>query len=180
MAADTKISKRYARALLELCQASELEAMRDSLTQLSEALVAAPGALNALANPAYPMAERAAAIRSIAEKVRPGDPRFANFAQIVLEAGRLGALREIGRIFADMVDQLKKRLALEITSAHAIPSGEQQEMQQMIEKEFGSLASVQWSVDSKLIGGLRVRAGDKLLDSSIQGALESLEERLIG
>lgn len=177
--ADGKIAKRYARALFELCDQNNLESTHAALVAFKDLWENNKEMRDALKNPANPLPERHAALAKIAGRVKSGDKHFENFLALLLDNGRLAAIASISATFAVMIDQLRKRLALEITSAFPIDAGEQKEIQDKIQRDFGSLASISWQVAPEILGGLRIKAGDRLLDSSVNGALENLKNTLI-
>jgi F-type H+-transporting ATPase subunit delta len=104
---------------------------------------------------------------------------FANFLQLLVENDRFGYLPEIGQEFAAAVAQLKKSLALEVVSAFPLPSDERSSLETRIKGEFGAMASISWSVDPLILGGLLIKAGDKLLDGSVGGSLERIRAELV-
>lgn len=174
-----KIARRYARALIGLYQVSELESVKESLNQLSGIWQENAELREALENPALNLNERMDAAAQIASRVRPSDQSFSNLVKILLERRRMPDLPQIAASFSDMVAGIKNLLSLKVTSAFPIAQDESEEFQKHLEKEFGSLASVEWNVDKELIGGLRVKAGDRLLDGSLRGSLEKLQTTLM-
>lgn len=174
-----KIAKRYARALFELCNPSNMESVRDSLKGFSEMWETNPELHQVLLNPAFPISRRSEALRDIAEKMRSGDKNFSNFLVLLLENRRLDTIREIAIRFGQMIDLLRKALTLEISSAFEVPSSEKSDLSTKIKQTFGDLASVNWTVDSNLLGGLLIRSGDKQLDGTIKGALDKIQSSLM-
>ncbi|MBX7142949.1 MAG: ATP synthase F1 subunit delta [Oligoflexia bacterium] len=174
-----KVSRRYARALFELCAPAQVEKMRDSLNTFAKLWQKSTELREALINPALPLAQRAAALRDIGLRIADNNETFANFLQLLLDKGRLSGIVGIATSFSKMVDELKKLLALEITSAFPLPAMEQSAIQNKIQAEFGSLASIEWRTDRALLGGLLVKSGDRLLDGSVRGSLEKVRGLLL-
>lgn len=175
-----RIARRYAKALLSLYEPSKLETVRQGLFEIARIWSEDESLQSALLNPANSNADRRKVLVAIADKVMPGDKHFANFLPLLLEAGRIGSISLVAEAFSQMIDELKNLLSLKVTSASKISSDEVNSFNASLEKEFGSLASVEWLVDEELIGGMRVRAGDRLLDGSVRGALERLQASLLG
>lgn len=174
-----KIAKRYARALFESYEPARLEEVSASLQQLSHAWSENGELRSVLMNPAVPLTERLAVAEEISKRAGNSDPQLINFGRLLLENGRISILGEIATAFVLLLDLLKKRLALEVTSAFEIDGGEREQILEQVRREFGGLASIAWGVDSAIIGGLRIQAGDLLLDGSISGALAELRTNLI-
>lgn len=66
----------------------------------------------------------------------------------------------------------------EVTSALPLTSEEQDAVKKDILSEIGSQSTVTFRVDPSILGGLVVRVGDKVLDGSVAGQLESLRQVL--
>ncbi len=174
----SKVAKRYARALFESIEPAKLEEALSAMNTLSETWEQNENLRAVLTNPGVVLAERASVLTEIAKRAGEGQPLIANFLQLLLENGRIALLPEMAAAFSGLVDLLKKRLALEITSAFDIDGGERDQILDQVRRDFGGLASIQWNTDPQIIGGLRIQAGDMLLDGSIAGALAGLRESL--
>ena len=66
----------------------------------------------------------------------------------------------------------------EITSALPLTPDEQETVKRDILSKIGSQATVTFRVDPSILGGLVVRVGDKVLDGSVSGQLESMRQNL--
>jgi F-type H+-transporting ATPase subunit delta len=174
-----KIAKRYARALFESYDPSKLEEIAAALQDLANAWTSNESLRTALVNPAVPLSERQSIVEDIARRAGNNDQFLINFSCLLLENGRIASLPEVATGFALLLDLLKKRLALEVTSAFDIDGGEREQILDQVRRDFGGLASIEWHVDKEIIGGLRIQAGDLLLDGSVSGALADLRTSLI-
>ncbi len=174
-----KIAKRYAKALFELCEVTELDGVKGQLQAFTDAWTDSKSLRDAIQNPAFPMNERISVIKAVADKAGVTNDRVQNLLSLLTENRRLTSLAVITQIFSSMIDALKKALALTVTSAFPIPSEEVAAAKEKVQKELGGLASIAWEVDPALIGGLRIQAGDKLLDTSIKNSLERIRAELM-
>ena len=175
----SKIARRYAKALFESFDIARVDAISSNLTELAAVWQTSAELRAALLNPALPLAERLSVIAEITNKVAEGEPLLVNFAKILLENQRISFLPEISTGFTQLVDILKKRLALEVTSAFDLDQSDKEAILQKVRADFGSLATIEFNSDTSLIGGLRIKAGDLVLDSSVSGALNGLRESLV-
>jgi F-type H+-transporting ATPase subunit b len=66
----------------------------------------------------------------------------------------------------------------EVTSALHLTTGEQETVRSEIIERMGSGATISFRVDPGILGGLVIRVGDKVLDSSVSGKLEGLRQSL--
>ncbi len=176
---DGKTAKRYARAFFESLEPTKLEDTQSALTELVEAWQESQSLRDALLSPAVTQQEKLNVISDICENLRPADAHFKNFASLLLENHRLSGVAMIYDEFTALVDELRNRLAMEISSAYPVPQEEQDAIQKEVQDKYGSLASIEWAVTPELIGGLRVKVGDRVLDSSIQGGLHRAKAHLL-
>jgi F-type H+-transporting ATPase subunit delta len=174
-----KIAKRYARAYFELCPPTELDSAFSQMKSYLRTLQTHEELRASLVNPAYPMDQRIAAARALAERIAPQNLRFHQLISLLVTNKRLVALSDIVEIFESMIAELRQALSLKITTARKIPSEEQQKVEVSLRQKYGTLASLQWTVDSELLGGIVVQSGDKLFDSSVRGKLSQLRDALM-
>ncbi len=174
-----KIARRYARALFDLCSPAELEINREAIGDLARIWRQNVELREAVLNPAIPAAQRAAVLADIAERVAPGNKHIAGTLQLLLAKNRLVSLPDVATVFSRMVDEVKKLLALEVSSAFALSDTEKNAILSQVQKDFGGLASISWLTDKNLIGGMRVKAGDRMLDGSVRGSLDRVKNVLL-
>jgi len=174
-----KVARRYGTSLIEAYQPDQLEAVRDALLTFAAFWEESQELSITLSNPAITLKERSAALQEIAQLTRPGDQIFSNFLRLLLENKRLTGIRQISAEFALLVDELKRLLALEISTARPIESSEQQQFEQRLKGEFGSLVSLKYEVEPALLGGMLIRSKDRLLDGSVRGMLERVKSDLL-
>ena len=184
---DEKVARRYARALFELCApfnsgGHDLASTRAALDTFARSWGLHTNFREAVLNPAIQLSQRLAAVQEHAKLIASTDPIFANFLVVLLENGRLGMISAISREFSLMVEAFQRVLALDITSALPLSEGEknqiQSDIQAKVPSQFASMVSINWLVDAEILGGLRIKIGDKLLDSSIRGSLDRIERDL--
>lgn len=174
-----KVARRYARALFESCDKSKLDACNQSMHELAKLWQDSVQLRNSMLNPGFPVDQRRAAALDLAKRIAPQDNIFHNFVTTVIENGRQTSLPHIAQSFSEIIDEYKKVLALEVVSAFDLPGEERGRIEEKIRGECGSSAKITWRTDKSILGGLVVKAGDKLLDASIAGSLQRLSSNLI-
>jgi F-type H+-transporting ATPase subunit delta len=100
------------------------------------------------------------------------------FLEMLAENKRLPFLPEISRLFDQFKDEAEGVVDVQVTSAAAMGTDEQQKLQAALEKRFGRKVRVHAQVDPALIAGAVVRAGDLTIDGSYQSRLERLAYEL--
>jgi F-type H+-transporting ATPase subunit delta len=83
----------------------------------------------------------------------------------------LGELEKLAR------PQAQRRLAV-ITSAVPLADAERAAIQARLALKFGTDLEFEFDVDAALIGGVRLRIGDQVIDGSVAGKLAALRDRL--
>lgn len=181
-AAGGRIARRYARALFELAVPSRLDSVLAVLTDFCELWQSDPQLRQALSDPAVPLGKRVEAIRAIARSVATKDESFSNFLALLLENNRLQDAPSILESFRDLVNEFNKTLSLEVTSAFPLSDQERSVIHGQIKAQlpagYATSVEIQWRVDHDIIGGLVVRAGDKVLDSSLGGILTRIQKEM--
>ncbi|MBX7136392.1 MAG: ATP synthase F1 subunit delta [Oligoflexia bacterium] len=175
-----KVARRYAKALFDLCDKAKLDEMKSALVLFESAWKTNETLRGSMLNPAFPLDNRLAALSQICRQIKPGDQAFENFLALLLKNKRLAVISPIIAEFSAMIDLLKNLLTLEVTSAFELSDQERSSMLSKIQSDCGAMAAVNWKVDRQILGGLLIKAGDKLLDGSIRGSLQRAREQLLG
>lgn len=174
----SKIARRYARALLELYPPPEFDGVSKALNELARIWSAIPSVAAVLLNPATPKNERESVVVDLAGRVRPDDKRFSNYLLILFRNKRFASAPDIARQFDEYVAQFRKLSKLEVQSAVPLASDEMSSITKTIEHELGASVAIDWHANPDILGGLRIRIGDRMLDSSIRGQLDRLRVEL--
>lgn len=176
---DFRVAKRYAKALFELYDHAALEDVKWAFFGLRDTWIANIELRDALANPAYLLAERMEALREVSSMVRNDDERFVNFLFVLLRNNRLYLIPEVAVSFAVLVDELHAMLNVTVVSAFPLSETEQGEILTRMKSDYSPMVSVTWEVNPAIVGGLVIKAGDLILDGSVQGSLEKIRKSLL-
>lgn len=183
MKLEGKIARRYARALFEACPPPELENVQVALGAFTGIWESSLELREAMSNPASALQERERGLRELAAAIQPNVKLVTDFLVLLLNNKRLFSVVGICECFVLLVNEFKRILALEVVSAAVLSEAEMKQIQGSIEaqlpKQFAALVSVSFKVDKAVLGGLQIRAGDKLLDGSLSGILGKLEKEML-
>lgn len=102
----------------------------------------------------------------------------ANFIRLLAENGRLNVLPEIATQYERLRQESQGTLAVEVATAFALDAEQQQALAQTLKARLGRDVSITSVQDPELIGGARIRAGDLVIDGSVQGQLRQLAKEL--
>ena len=184
------VTKTYAKALYEVCRIeslTEIEVfLRKFLIFLSDNKI-----LNdTLLSPIYSVAEKVEATRLIlsndkftnifefdCNKVEKD--LILNFILLIIEKRRISLLSQIVDEFSNIVRSVKKLVFLEVFTAYTIENEEKNIFIKKLQDKFESQLSIKWNIDKNIIGGVMVKIGDKVYDSSIRGVLNKFKSENI-
>lgn len=171
---------RYAVALFELARdRRSIDAVESSLFAVRDAL-ARSGELRTLTT--SPVIARGATVKAVlaAADQMGVDPTTRSFLGVLAENRRLGQLPAITRAFRLLASRYRGETTAEVTSAHPLTDEQASELKQQLRQRVGREVSVDLSVDPNLLGGLVVRIGSQMIDSSIRTRLNALASAMKG
>ena len=176
------LSRVYAQSLFELTQAKGgKEALEETQGELEDILEIARGDAQFnefLASRALGVESRATSIRAIFNG-RCADLTL-RFLLLLNEKGRLSHLPAIVAAFDAMVQESFGRVEVDVYMATPISTDVLAEIKSRFQKVIGKEAIVHPYSDESMIGGVKIRVGDTLIDGSISSQLRRLKDQLSG
>lgn len=169
------VAGRYATALFELAkEADSIEKVEADLQDLEDALSASPELRSLIASPIYSREQQGMVLRSIVEKMGIGF-EVGNTVGLMAKNRRLFVLKDlIGKLKAMIADDRGEIIA-EVTTPRALTGAQTEALSSALKSSVGSKIRLDVKVDESLIGGLVVRVGSKMVDTSIRSKLASLQ-----
>ncbi len=176
-AASDAVSRVYARSLYELAEAQDQrEAIADEVAQLADLIVNSDDLSRLIDNPIIDRAERKGMIQRLFEgKV---SDLFYRFLQVVNDKGRLDVLPEILRDFDALVAEKSGRTVVDAYVATPMDDNTRHGVIQRLGSALGREVTLNEHVDASLIGGLKLRIGDQLIDASVASKLRRMGQQL--
>lgn len=171
---------RYALALFDIARESRsIEAVEASLAKVRDALDQSPDFKTLTTSPLVSRGDAARAVLAAADELGV-DATTRNFLGVLADNRRLGDLPAIMRAFRALAARHRGETTAEVTSAHPLTDDQVVELKQQLRQRIGREVSVDLSVDPALLGGLVVRIGSQMIDSSIKTRLNSLAHAMKG
>lgn len=173
------ISRRYARALLEIGTSDgSLETLVAEMQKVADVYLESAELRNAVDNPVVPQPAKKAIASALCDKLGVG--KTARHAVLLLgDRRRLKILPEIATMLREMNDAKKGLIRAEVTTAVALSDGFYQKLLQTLEKLSNKRVVLDKKHDPALIGGVVLRIGDLVLDSSLKTRLDGLKHALL-
>ncbi|WP_308815377.1 F0F1 ATP synthase subunit delta [Sphingomonas sp. GV3] len=171
---------RYALALFELARDSKsIDTVEASLSRVRDALDQSADFKALTASPLVARGAAAKAVLAVADALGV-DSTTKNFLGVLAENRRLGALPQIIRAFRQLAARHRGEATAEVTSAHPLSGDQVDALKQQLRQRLGREVAVDLSVDPALLGGLVVRIGSQMIDSSIRTRLNALASAMKG
>ncbi len=101
-----------------------------------------------------------------------------NFVKLLVQNNRLNLVRQIGRLYEELRAENEGYIEVDVSTAYSLSKVDRQQLTKSLEKALGKSVRLQVEIDKSLIGGVIIRAGDKVIDGTIKGQLEQLSKRL--
>ncbi len=172
------ISKAYGEALFELAlERNELDSMAEQVNVLANAFAENPELVKLISHPKISKEEKINVIETIF-KGRMSDD-IVGFLVIIVEKDRGSEIEDILKLFQAKVREYKKIGVALVTSAIELSTEQKQKVEQkLLQQTDYENFEVEYKVDASLIGGMIIRIGDRVVDSSIRSKLDNLTKEL--
>lgn len=173
------VSKTYGDALFELAlEQNAVEELSKEVQAVSEVLKENEELMKLLEHPKIVKEEKLQIVESIF-KGRVSDS-LAGFLQLVVSKDRYGDIYAILDVFMDRVREYKHIGVARITTAVELKEKQKRAVEDRLlaTTKYDSL-EMEYAVDAGLIGGMVIRIGDRVVDSSIKHKLELMSRDLM-
>ncbi|HUY73996.1 MAG TPA: F0F1 ATP synthase subunit delta [Candidatus Dormibacteraeota bacterium] len=171
----TAAARRYARAVFELAQQDGQVAewgrrvahVRDLLSNEDVAAV--------VTNPTIAVADRMALISATPHEL---DPEATNLAKLLIESNRVADVDAVAKEYERLADESAGRVRATITTAVELKPADRDRMSAELSKRLGQEVRMDVVVDPRILGGMKLQYGDRLVDASVLTKLQQLRRRL--
>ena len=170
---------RYARALFELAlDAKSVDAVKADIEKFA-AMIAESADLNRLVrSPVFSAEEQARALGAVLAKAGIGG-LASNFLLFVTSNRRLFAVRDMIRDFRKLVARWKGEVTAEVTAAEKLSDARLDEIKSALKSITGEKAvDLHVKIDPEIIGGLVVKLGSRMVDSSLRTKLNAIKHAM--
>lgn len=174
------LSGRYATALFDLAiDGKALETVSASLATLKDALGQSDDLKTLTTSPMVSRKAAAAGIAGVAGALGL-DKLTASFLGVLAQNRRLASLPNVIRDFQALAAARRGEITARVTAAHPLTAEQQQALSAKLKAGMGRDVALDITVDPAILGGLVVRVGSRMIDSSLKTRLDSLGQALKG
>lgn len=169
------IARPYASALFELAsEAGQVETIESNFAAITALIGESPDFSRFLFSPAIPADVKAAAMDTILAKAK-ADPLLSKFIKLVAQNGRLFVLPAIIADFRALAAKARGEVSAEVTSAAPLSARQIESLAETLKAKIGKTVTLIGHVDPSLIGGLVVKVGSQMIDSSLKTKLAAMK-----
>ncbi|GAB5390449.1 MAG: F0F1 ATP synthase subunit delta [Alphaproteobacteria bacterium] len=172
------LAGRYAVALLELAEDKKaVDKVEKDLAALKEMIDGSMELYDTLRSPMLSSDEGAGVVAKLAKKAK-FNALTANFLGVVARNGRLFALPGIISAFTAELAHRRGEMVAEVKAATKLSKKQEKDLADAIKKAVGSKVQIDLTVDPSLLGGLVVKVGSRLIDSSLATRMTKLKHSM--
>ena len=176
----SNIAGRYATALFELAvEQNALDAVSRDLATVRAAIDDSEDLNRLVTNPVFGREEQGRAMAAVLDRLGVG-ATVRNFVGLVAENRRLFALRIMTIAFARLLAEHRGEIVAQVTSARSLDEAQLAAVRSELVEAMKTEVSVETRVDAEILGGLVVRVGSRMIDSSIRTKLQNLQFAMKG
>jgi F-type H+-transporting ATPase subunit delta len=174
------LAGRYASALLDLADEQKaLDQVADDLKALRSLIAESEDLRRLLDSPVFSREEQRKAMTALMEKAETGE-LTRRFVLVVADNHRLFALPAMIEAYLSELAQRRGEITAEVTAARNLSDAQQAALLEALRTTVGSKVQVDLKVDPALIGGLVVKVGSRMIDSSLRSKLQRLQLAMKG
>ena len=178
--AEGGLAGRYANAAFELAQDQKaVDAVSTDLAALRRAIETSPDLSRLVRSPVFSAQDQAKALAAILEKMG-AHPLTAKFVLLLAQKRRLFALNQIIAAYERLVAKSRGETEAEVTAARHLNDDEIGELKSMLKAKLGKEPRLHSRIDPTLLGGLIVKVGSRMIDSSLRTKLDGLRSAMKG
>jgi F-type H+-transporting ATPase subunit delta len=174
------LAGRYASALFALARDErQIDAVGRSLDALASALVDSKDFAELVASPLVSREQAGKAFAALASELAL-DPTTSNFLGVLAKNGRKGELRAIIRAYGRLAAEHRGETTAEIVTAYPLKDDQVAALKQQLRARAGRDVTLDTNVDPDILGGIVVKLGSQMIDSSIRTKLNRLASAMKG
>jgi F-type H+-transporting ATPase subunit delta len=172
------VSGRYATALFELARDERcIDAVKADLDRFGAMLAENADLMRLVRSPVFSAEEQLRALTAVLESVGISGTS-ARFLQVLTANRRLFAVTDVIRAFGALVAKFKGEATADVTVAEKLGEKNLDALKSALKSVTGKDVTLNVKVDPSIIGGLVVKLGSRMVDSSLRTKLNSIKHAM--
>ena len=156
-----------------------MDAVSGDLAGLRRGLETSPDLARLVKSPVFSAEDQAKALKAILEKMG-ANALTAKFVLLLAEKRRLRVLGQITSAYEHLIAAARGETEAEVTAARPLSDPEIAELKSVLKSRLGKEPRLHSKVDPTLLGGLVVKVGSRMIDSSLRTKLDGLRSAMKG
>jgi len=174
----TGIAARYATAVFDLAKDGKaIKALESDVAALDDAMTDSADLRDLLFSPLYSREQQGAAITAIAQKMELSETT-RNVLALLASKRRLFVLPQLVAVLQDRLAEERGEVTAEVTTAKKLTKAQSDKLAKTLKAQVGKSVTIKETVDESIIGGLIVKVGSKMIDTSIASKLNALQNNM--
>ncbi len=172
------IAGRYATAVFELAkEARGLPALEADVGALGSALTDSAALRDLVGSPVLSRDDQGRAMAALAAKMGLS-PTLTSTLGLMAANRRLFVLPQLLAALRGLIAEEKGEVTAEVTAAQPLTKAQADALAKQLKAAVGKTVTLKTAVDESLIGGLVVKVGSKMIDTSIRSKLAQLQNAM--
>lgn len=174
------VAGRYASALFDLAEEQkQLDEVASDLDGIRRLLAESADLRRLVSSPVISRDAQGRAIHAVLEKAGVSELTL-RFVAVVARNRRLFALDGMCVAYREQLASRRGEITAEVTTAQELSDSQRDRLEQQLRTAMGSKVALQMRTDGSLLGGMVVKVGSRMIDSSLRTKLQRLELSLKG
>ncbi|MBQ2261691.1 MAG: F0F1 ATP synthase subunit delta [Loktanella sp.] len=174
----TGIAARYATAVFDLAKEGKaIDALQDDVAALQAAIETSADLRTLLTSPLYNRDEQGTAITAIAKQMNLS-ATTSNVLALLAAKRRLFVLPQMLAVLQDRLAAERGEITAEVTTAKSLTKTQTDKLAATLKAQAGKTVIIKQTVDGSIIGGLIVKMGSRMIDTSIASKLNALQNTM--
>jgi F-type H+-transporting ATPase subunit delta len=169
---------RYATALFDLArETNAMDAVKADLERFDALIVESPDLTRLVRSPVFSAEEQLQALSAVLERAGIGGVA-AKFLKFVTSNRRLFAVRDMIRGFRELAALAKGEATAEVTVAEPLKDEHVGALRAALKSVSGKDVDLNIKIDPAIIGGLVVKLGSRMVDTSLRSKLNAIKHAM--
>lgn len=169
-------TQAYVDAIIEVARGEDaLDAVDDELLRVARAIGDDRELHDVLTNQQYPLARR---LQVVDEIIEAAHPATRSVVALLVAGGRVRELDDIARRVAERSAEERKKALAEVHVAVELDQTQREELRRALERATGKQLELRIFVDPSVLGGVRAKIGDTVIDGTVARRLDDVRGRL--
>ena len=174
----TGIAARYATAVFDLAkEGKDIKALETDVAALQAAIADSADFTTLLTSPLYNRDEQGAAVTAISKKMGLS-VTVSNVLSLLVAKRRLFVLPHMLAVLQDSLADERGEMTAEVTTAKSLTKAQSDKLAKTLSGQVGKTVTIKQTVDESIIGGLIVKMGSRMIDTSIAAKLNALQNTM--